>query len=73
MGSSGDTYDRYLIRMLEMGESLAISNYIALKLYKLSSSTIEYTDYLGNFSTKERQVKNNSYTSMEELITHFMH
>ena len=73
LGIGGDTYDRYLIRMLEMGESLSISNHIALKLYQLASSTRDYTEYLGNFSIKEKYSKANSYTSMEELITHFMH
>ena len=33
-GINGDTYDRYLIRMLEMGESLNIINFIITKLLK---------------------------------------
>jgi NADH-quinone oxidoreductase subunit D len=31
-GVNGDSYDRYLIRMLEMGESLNICNQVASKL-----------------------------------------
>jgi NADH-quinone oxidoreductase subunit D len=32
IGINGDSYDRYLIRMFEMAESLQISNYIVDKL-----------------------------------------
>lgn len=34
IGINGDTYDRYLIRMLEMGESLQIINQTATYLLK---------------------------------------
>ena len=69
VGLNGDTYDRYLIRMLEMGESLSIINTVTfylLNLYNKNKTT--------NLITSLIQTKNlgNSYTSMEDLITHFI-
>jgi NADH-quinone oxidoreductase subunit D len=39
IGVNGDSFDRYLIRMFEMGESLQISNFIVEKLLQTSNSS----------------------------------
>lgn len=71
LGINGDSFDRYLIRMLEMGESLAIINKVALLLYqkvaKGNITTAQTT--LFNHATK---LSSSSYTSMEDLINHFI-
>ena len=71
LGQHGDCYDRYLIRMLEMGESLHLINITANKLLKDNTS-------VHNTSTVVSQKvyyngKNNSYNSMEDVINHFLH
>jgi NADH-quinone oxidoreductase subunit D len=69
-GVNGDCFDRYLIRMLEMGESLHISNSIINNLLSADNkSTIVASDiynlcYFNNESS--------NYTSMEDLINHFL-
>lgn len=68
IGSQGDTYDRYLIRMLEMGESLNICNLLALKLLKTKSNIVKQQVYIKDI-VKSRV---NTYTSMEDLISHFI-
>jgi NADH-quinone oxidoreductase subunit D len=43
IGINGDSYDRYLIRMFEMAESLQISNFIVDKLLNSNfSNNISY-------------------------------
>jgi NADH-quinone oxidoreductase subunit D len=39
LGINGDSFDRYLIRMFEMGESLQISNFIVEKLLQTSTNS----------------------------------
>lgn len=73
LGVNGDSFDRYLIRMLEMGESLSIINKVALSLYKSFSrlSVLNLQDYLFTQQVKDKSA--NSYSSMEDLINHFIY
>lgn len=82
IGQHGDCYDRYLIRMSEMTESLNIItqviNKITLWKYKGAKKTNKYATVLPhwilNYVTPRKMISNNyktSYTSMEELIKHF--
>lgn len=85
LGKRGDSYDRFLIRIREMYESLNIIFQILNNLTTLSSETLD--SGLGNnpnvnffsffdslygekFSKLNRNTK---YTSMESLINHFKH
>lgn len=70
-GINGDTYDRYLIRMLEMGESLNIVNFITSNLLKNYSHNYNYVE--NSYKSLFFKKKKNSYTSMEDLIDHFIH
>ena len=73
IGINGDTYDRYLIRMLEMGESLSIINsliFFFTKTPSFSNLNLNISNYF-----LSNNLKNNlfdSTTSMEDLITHFL-
>lgn len=73
-GANGDSYDRYLIRMLEMGESLSLINKISTKLLAKYVSNLK----VDTVSTIYKTIKNNTvkkdtpYTSMEDLIEHFV-
>lgn len=71
-GVNGDSFDRYLIRMLEMGESLSIMNQVTSILLKkyLNVPAIKYTSLLVNKHFYKNLKK--SYTSMEDLISHFV-
>jgi NADH-quinone oxidoreductase subunit D len=46
VGINGDSYDRYLIRMFEMAESLQISNYIAQQLLNYTDNSCVYQQLL---------------------------
>lgn len=67
LGNQGDTYDRYLIRMLEMGESLAICNYLTQLLLKQKHVSFSHEVFLGVHKSNAL-----AYTSMEDLIQHFI-
>lgn len=76
-GVNGDSFDRFNIRMLEMGESLIIATQIAKKL--LNFQNLEITDkvedgYNVTVNTKNNilKKKNNYYNYMEDLIEHFL-
>lgn len=77
LGQNGDSYDRFLIRMNEMAESLNIVNQVIYKITNqnkfntISTITphniIKYT----NPSNWNNQNLKNNYNSMENLIKHF--
>lgn len=70
-GSNGDSYDRFLIRMLEMGESLRLSNLVISNLLgtKLVDSLV-YINLITNSFLYKKKI--NPYSSMEDLIAHFI-
>jgi NADH:ubiquinone oxidoreductase subunit D len=79
LGQHGDSYDRFLIRMNEMAESLNIINQVIYKIVKHKKtnkqkytninthSILKYT----NISEFNKKNLKNSYNSMENLIQHF--
>jgi len=75
IGNHGDSYDRFLIRMNEMSESLSICNQIIIKIKDKSSYLNEDTDFNFNKHQLSEYInydeKNSSYNNMEELIHHF--
>jgi len=69
IGVNGDCYDRYLIRMFEMSESLQISNSIINSLLlKDNNCTLTYQQLIN----KNWKIQTNNYTYMEDLIEHFL-
>ena len=69
IGVNGDCYDRYLIRMLEMAESLNIINFITNKfLYNKINKNLIYQKLIN----KSWQ-KGDKNTYMEDIINHFIH
>ena len=68
IGLNGDCYDRYLIRMFEMAESLSISNYVCSELLSMRNQNIDYQTLIN----KQITLKTNPYSSMEDLINHFI-
>ena len=70
-GINGDSFDRYLIRMLEMGESLHITNSAVSKLLETHSDINTTTSIIWSNSYSTNSNKK-SYTSMEDLINHFL-
>lgn len=71
-GINGDSYDRYMIRMLEMGESLNVVNYVSEALLSryFKSDKLQITSL--NVNKIFNKSKDSSYSSMEELIEHFV-
>ncbi len=68
---NGDCYDRYLLRMLEMAESLHIANTCITNLNKTNSQINNSTSIIWNQLYKAPQSQF-SYSSMEDLINHFL-
>lgn len=81
IGQNGDSYDRFLIRMNEMTESLNIINQVINKITKhkiqkkkiKSNSNINPHQILRFINPKHLNQNNykNEYISMEQLIKHF--
>jgi len=75
IGQHGDCYDRFLIRMCEMSESLNIINQVISKMIKLKFNKknffkkthciMRYTNTQNNLNIKQQ------YNSMESVIKHF--
>ncbi len=72
IGVNGDCFDRYLIRMLEMGESLHLVN-SSINFLKNSSNTVcSVTSELWNYNSLNKANKSSSYSCMEDIINHFL-
>lgn len=83
LGKRGDSYDRFLIRLREMYESLHIMFQVLTNLTNLTSNPSQTSDFansnlsflsaISNTSTTNFSQQNNNtkYTSMESLIKHF--
>lgn len=82
LGQNGDCYDRFLIRMSEMAESLNIINQVVFKLIKYKDikkkKTYKHTNLSAHNIIKYTNKKildcdnyKNDYNSMEKLIKHF--
>lgn len=85
LGNNGDCYDRFLLRMCEMGESVNLSNQVINKLAKFNKTAKKSKTFrkdlttitphtLTQFLFKNTLNKSNfvnPYTSMEHLIKHF--
>jgi NADH:ubiquinone oxidoreductase subunit D len=80
LGQHGDCYDRFLIRMNEMSESLNICNQVIYRIKtnnkvntgnKLDRSILSNKHELLNYLHVNGRKDVSSYSSMEELIKHF--
>jgi NADH:ubiquinone oxidoreductase subunit D len=69
IGINGDCYDRYLIRMLEMGESLNIINSV---LNYFLNNKINNNLIYQELINKEVKKYQKNYIYMEDLIEHFI-
>jgi NADH:ubiquinone oxidoreductase subunit D len=73
IGKNGDCYDRFLIRMNEMAESLNLITQSIFKLFKLKKNNLSGLNILAylNNANQIKLNKNIEYISMEKLIEHF--
>lgn len=73
-GLHGDCYDRFLIRMNEMAESLNIITQCINKYWILKTNdNININDLLTYIQPHQTLNTTNTYSSMENLINHFKH
>jgi NADH dehydrogenase I D subunit len=66
VGTTGDVFDRYLVRVEEMRQSLRIIRQALLKLSEIGPGPVVVDDYKVALPPKEKV-----YTRMESLIHHF--
>jgi len=75
IGQNGDSYDRFLIRMNEMTESLLLVNQLTTKLGKErleKVNSINKHKILKKLHNENNLISNkNEYNSMESIINHF--
>jgi NADH-quinone oxidoreductase subunit D len=69
VGTTGDSYDRYLVRNQEMWQSLSIINQAYQKIQNIKGADAEV--YHANVPEYYLPPKQEVYTSMEALIWHF--
>ena len=75
IGQNGDSYDRYLIRMNEMSESINIINQSVFKLIskkqkQINIKPLKFLEHINGLH-KNQTILKNEYASMEKLISHF--
>jgi NADH dehydrogenase (ubiquinone) Fe-S protein 2 len=68
VGSKGDCYDRYLLRIEEMAQSLRIINQV---VDELDNNIYDFSVKVNNFNSKNSVKYNVMKTYMEDLIDHF--
>ena len=75
VGTHGDCYDRFLIRMCEMSESLNICTQILMRIKDKDIINTNKKKYIFNKHNLISYILNNNttnqYNSMEEIIKHF--
>jgi NADH-quinone oxidoreductase subunit D len=69
IGINGDCYDRYLIRMFEMGESLNIINSV---LNYFNNNKINNNMIYQQLINKNLNAYTKNYIYMEDIIEHFL-
>ena len=73
IGINGDSYDRYLMRMLEMGESLNIISKVTYLLLNNFKDFVVLKPLNSLLHKNDLLLENkHKYSSMEDLISHFV-